>query len=75
MTIAQSKLVLSSSSLRYRIVKSMDKLSNKKSVFKVEEIINILIILMEVIQTIEDFRIAVLKAILANFSMDLVDVL
>ena len=75
MTIAQSKIVLSSSSLRYRIVKSMDKLSNKKSVFKVEEIINILIILMEVIQTIEDFRIAVLKAILANFSMDLVDVL
>jgi uncharacterized membrane protein YjdF len=75
MTIAQSKLVLSSSSLRYRIVKSMDKLSNKKSVFKVEEIINILIILKEVIQTIEDFRIAVLKAILANFSMDLVDVL
>ena len=75
MTIVLSKIVLSSSSLRYRIVKSMDKLSNKKSVFKVEEIINILIILMEAIQTIEDFRIAVLKAILANFSMDLVDVL
>ena len=75
MTIAQSKLVLSSSSLRYRIVKNMDKLSNKKRVFKSEEIINILIILMEAIQTIEDFRIAVLKAILANFSMDLVDVL
>jgi len=53
----------------------MDKLSSKKRVFKLEEIINILIILMEAIQTIEDFRIAVLKAILANFSMDLVDVL
>jgi|LauGreDrversion4_2_1035121.scaffolds.fasta_scaffold495447_1 uncharacterized membrane protein YjdF len=75
MTIVLSKIVLSSSSLRYRIVKSMDKLSSKKRVFKLEEIINILIILMEAIQTIEDFRIAVLKAILANFSMDLVDVL
>lgn len=75
MTIVLSKIVLSSSSLRYRIVKSMDKLSSKKRVFKLEEIINILIILMEAIQTIEDFRIVVLKAILANFSMDLVDVL